>query len=159
MPLEYVRTGKSMYSPSCANSAIDFRELLEPGLVEPDRHPAELDVVAAGHLVVEADADREQPGDAAAHDDATLIGREDARDRAQQRRLPRAVAADDAEHGALRHVERDVAQGGHEPVGVTRPLEQIEQTRSPRRLEVDPIRRRDVLDLDREGSLCPRFLG
>ena len=31
-PDEYVRTGKSMYSPSCANSPIDFGEFGEPVL-------------------------------------------------------------------------------------------------------------------------------
>src|SRR5262249_26465706 len=63
---------------------------------------------------VEARADLEQAGDAALEKGTPLGRSRNARQDLQERRLARAVAADDAECLALRHVEGDVAQGPHE---------------------------------------------
>src|SRR5262249_29572057 len=71
--------------------------------------PAEDDVLAAGQLPVEPDAERQQGADAAVDDDLPAAGRQDPGDRAHQRGLARAVRADDAEHRAVRDVEADAA--------------------------------------------------
>ena len=78
------------------------------------------DVFAAGHFLVEACADFQEGGDAAAGADLARGGRGDAGKELQKRRFPRPVLADDAHDLALGHIERNVLQGPDE-VGIALP--------------------------------------
>ncbi len=93
-------------------------ELLDPGELDdrvvapvdlaalhPEDRPVQIDVLAAGELGMEACSDLEQAADAAANLDAPRGRRRDAGEDLEQRRLPGAVPADDAEHLALLHLE------------------------------------------------------
>ena len=64
-----------------------------------------------GELGVEARAELEQRGQPAPGDDLALVRLQDAGDALQQRRLARAVVAEDADRGALFDVEVDVVEG------------------------------------------------
>src|SRR4029453_13206329 len=80
------------------------------GPAHAENGPAQIDVLAAGELTVEAGADlddRAQPPAQPRLADARLG---DARQDLQQGALAGAVAADDPHHLAAPHVERDVAQ-------------------------------------------------
>jgi hypothetical protein len=87
----------------------------------PEDGAVQVDVVAAGELGVEAGADLEQRADGAA-DPSLARGRDgDAREDLEQRRLARAVVADDADRLPPVDPERHVAKGpellavAHEP--------------------------------------------
>ena len=87
-----------------------------------------------------------------AHDDPALLRRQDAGQRPQQRRLAGAVASDDAEHRALRHVEGDVAQRGDLTHVRAIPLD--ERAESPQAAPLagaDAGRRPTVVRLDRRA--------
>src|SRR5262245_39495456 len=73
-------------------------------LREPERQPAQHDVVASRQLTVEPEAEREQRCDATPYRHATGGRRQDARDATQQRRLAGAVATDDAAYRAARYL-------------------------------------------------------
>ena len=79
------------------------------------RHPVERareeDVLDGRVLGVEAGAELEQRRDAPVDRDAAAIGREDAREHLEQRRLARAVRSDDTERLAARDGEREVVGG------------------------------------------------
>ena len=98
-----------MNSSSSANSTISSYLSSSCSRLRPAARPPRHDVLAPGELAVEADAEREQRADAAVDLDAPARRRQDARDRAHERRLAGAVGADDAEHGAVRDLEGDVA--------------------------------------------------
>ena len=125
MPDEYVRIGKSIASPSPANSSTASKLAYTSADGEPRGEPAEQDVLAAGELAVEADAERQQRRDPAPHRDPARGRRQDPGDRAQQRRLARAVAADDAVDRAGRHLEAHAAQR----LDQHRPLRAVAQAR------------------------------
>ena len=63
MPDEYVRIGKSIASPSPANSSTASKLRVDLFRGEPGGQPAEQDVLPSGELAVEADAEREQRRD------------------------------------------------------------------------------------------------
>src|SRR5262245_28161930 len=99
------------------DEALELRE--RDDLVHPLAHvlaletvdrAAEEDVLAAGEIGVEAGAELEQRADRAAHVERASSRREDARDQAQERRLARAVAADEADRRAGLDLERHVVQ-------------------------------------------------
>ena len=77
---------------------------------EAEDRGVEIDVLAPGELRVEAGAELEQRGDAAVDLDRARGGLQRAADDLQQRRLARAVAADDADRLAAPHLERDAVQ-------------------------------------------------
>ena len=89
-------------------------DVVDPRLELLARHavdrPAQEDVLDRGVLGVEARADLEQRGDAAARPRSCPVGLEDAGEQLEQRRLAGAVAADDADRLAGRDVERDVVE-------------------------------------------------
>ena len=100
----------SMKSSSSANATISSYFSASCVAREPGREAAEHDVLAPGELAVEADAEREQRADAAVRPRrGPRVGGRMPGDRAHERRLAGAVGADDAEHLAVRDVERDVA--------------------------------------------------
>ncbi len=136
--------------PELRELADRFRELGQPFLGEPHCKSAEGDVLPPGHRFTEADANREERGDATANHDLTGVRCEDARDRSEQCRLPGAVPADHAEHCPSWNSERHVAQRGHESVRRAGSAQEVEQSGSPRGVEMHAVRRRHVVDLDRE---------
>ena len=78
---------------------------------EPEQSGAQVDVLAAGQLLVEANPQPEQSGHAPP--DANGPGRrlEYARDDPEEGRLARAVGSDEPEHLTGLHGETDVVQG------------------------------------------------
>lgn len=70
-----------------------------------------VDVLAAGHLGVEAGADFEEGGDAALVLDAAGAGRGDVREELEEGALAGAILADDAKDFALLYLEGDVTEG------------------------------------------------
>ena len=78
----------------------------------PEDRRVEEHVVAARELGVEAGAELEQGRHALVHAHAAGVRLQDAGHALQQRRLARAVLADDAEDLAFLHVEGDVVEGG-----------------------------------------------
>ena len=84
--------------------------LLDLATLHPEDRAVQVDVLAAGELLVEAGSDLEQAPDAAADLGAALGRERDPREDLEQRRLARAVASDDAQDLALGHLERDVAK-------------------------------------------------
>ena len=111
MPLEYRLTGVSMNCSTPANSTISSNLRCDLPPLHPEHGAVEEDVLAAGELGVEAGPDLEQ---AARRDRgsrrARSVGVRDAREDLEQRRLPRAVPPDDAEHLAFAELEGDVLQ-------------------------------------------------
>ncbi len=81
------------------------------GAAHAEDGAVEEDVLAARELGMEAGADLEQRGDAAAQAGAAGGGLGDAGKDLEERGLARAVAADDADDLAGRDIERDVAEG------------------------------------------------
>ena len=77
---------------------------------EPEDGAVDVDVLAAGDLGVEAGAELDQRGDAAVHHHPPGGRAQDAGDELQQRPLPRAVAADDAEGLAAPDLEAHVLE-------------------------------------------------
>ena len=77
---------------------------------QPEQARAEIHVFAAGQLGVEPGAELDERHDVSGHTDSPARRPGDARNQLEQRRLAGAVAADDAEARALRHLERDIAQ-------------------------------------------------
>ena len=84
--------------------------LLDLAALHAEDRAVEEDVLAARELRVEARADLEQAADASADLGAARGRRRDPREDLQERRLPGAVASDDAEDLALGHLERDVLE-------------------------------------------------
>ena len=96
----------------------DFGEALDGGHGPVDFGAAqahdfavEVDVFAAGEFGVEAGAELEQGGDAAARDDAAGGGLQDAADDLEERALAASIGADEAEGLTLLELEADIAQG------------------------------------------------
>src|SRR5207247_3580253 len=77
------------------DDAVEARVDLAPREAEHDA--VDVDVLAPGDLRMKARAELDERGDAAVHADAPRGRLEDAGDELQQRRLPGAVAPDDAE--------------------------------------------------------------
>src|SRR5690606_41240939 len=100
--------------------AIDRDDLV----VAPGEHLArhaedravEVDVLLARELGVEPRADLQERPDAAVELDAPASRGGDAREDLEERRLAGAVAPDDPERLAVRHLERHVVDGGDEPL-------------------------------------------
>ena len=139
----------SMKSSSSAKATISSYFSSSCSRVEPGGEPAEHDVLAPGHLAVEADAEREQRAHAPVDLDAARVGRQDARHRAHQRGLAGAVGADHAEHLALGHLEGDVLERldlAHDPLAAAEP--QHRALERGRGLERRPVGHRHVLDPD-----------
>src|SRR5579884_1248083 len=135
-------------------------EFLEPGegddLVEllADRRAAQAvdralqeDVLAPGHLRVEPRAELEQRADASADGDVTRGRLDDPREQAEQRRLPGAVAAHEAERAARVDVERHVAERPHLRAAVA-PAGDDEILERPGLARIDAKATRCVLDGD-----------
>jgi hypothetical protein len=83
---------------------------LDLGAAHAQDRAVQVDVLAAGQLRVEAGADLEQRADPPAQLGAALRRLGDPREQLQERALAGAVRADQAEHLALLHLERDVAE-------------------------------------------------
>ena len=76
----------------------DLRQLcVDLGAGHAQNRAVHIDVLAAGHLIVEAGADLQHRGHAAANSDLALGGGRDAGQQLEQGRFARAVAADDAQ--------------------------------------------------------------
>ena len=86
------------------------KRLLDLAALHAEDRAVEVDVLAAGELLVEARPDLEQAADAAADLGPPGRRRRDPREDLQKRRLAGAVASDDAEHLPLGHLERDVLE-------------------------------------------------
>src|SRR5262245_22715266 len=84
--------------------------LLDLALLHSQDGAVQVDVLAAGELVVEPGPDLEQRGDAPFHLDLAQGRVGDPREDLEQRALARAVAPDDADDLADIHVEGDVTQ-------------------------------------------------
>ena len=83
---------------------------LDLAALHPEDRTVQVDVLASCQLLVEARPDLEQAADPAADLGAPGRRRGDPGEDLQQRRLPGAVAADDAQHLALRYLEGDVLE-------------------------------------------------
>ena len=79
--------------------------------VQAEHRGVEIDVLAAGQVLMEAGAQFEQGADPAAHLDLARRGLDDASDKLEQAALAAAIAADDAHAAARLDVERHVAHG------------------------------------------------
>jgi hypothetical protein len=138
-------------------------ELLEPGerddLVEllADRHPrkavdraVQVDVLAAGHVRMEARTELEERADAAADGDRAVGRLDDPREEPQERRLAGAVAADEPDGTPGLDVERDVTERPHVRAACMPPREQeILQRTALARIDAEAPRR--VVDRDLAG--------
>src|SRR5215204_2526824 len=114
------------------------------------RETAEDDVFLTGELALEADSEREQRTHAAEDLYAAVGWWQDAGHSAQERGLPRAVDADDAECRAAGNLEGHVADGvdfPDDPLPAAETDERLLQGRLL--LNRRPISDRQVLDLDR----------
>jgi len=109
---------------------------------EAHHHPVQLHVLARGQLHVEADAELDEGGQGARHPHPPAVGPVDPGKDLQQRRLARAVAADDAEELALADVEGD-------------PVErlQLADVAPDRRVEGPLFQRVDLLPRQAKGLL------
>ena len=96
----------------------------------PEHHQ----VLAAGQVLVDGgvlagQADLSPQRSRVAHDveaghvPAAPVGRQQRRQDADGGRLPGSVGAEDAQHGAGRHLEVDAAQGLHVAVGLAQPAD------------------------------------
>ena len=96
--------------PSSANSMMLASSARISRVVKPKERGAQVDILAAGQLLVEADAQPEQRGHAPL--DANDPGRrlEYARDDPEEGRVARAIGPDEPEHLARLHGETDVVQ-------------------------------------------------
>ena len=99
-----------MNSPSSAYSMIDGSELAGHRVVEAEERAAEQDVVAPGQLLVEAGAERQQPGDVAVDVDHALGRMDDPGEDLEERALAGAVRADDRQRLAVLDAQVDVAE-------------------------------------------------
>ncbi len=118
--------------------------------LHPVDRAAQEDVLPPREVGVEPGAELEQGSDRAADRDPPARGLEDAREQPEERRLARAVPADDAERLPGLDLERDVA----ERPDLRRPLvaaahDRLLQRDVPRRVDEEPSA--DVLDRDRAG--------
>lgn len=90
-------------------------DLVERGVDLRLRHPVktgdQADVVPSGQLCIVSAGERDERGHAGPDGDVALVRDQDARDQAQQRRLPRTVAPHDADLLTGSDVERDVPEG------------------------------------------------
>jgi hypothetical protein len=126
------------------------RQRGEPFRRQPTRKSAEGDVLPTRERLTETDT-RCKEVQTATHDDTAALRRKYSADHTTQGRLARAVATDDRENRAPLHVERDVAQRRDQAVR-GRPLAQQEPSKVGREIggvDSDPVRSRDVVDLDR----------
>ena len=92
------------------NSTISSNFWLDLAPLHSEDRAVQEDVLPAGELGMEAGAHLEQAPDAPADLGAPARRRRDPREDLEERRLPGAVLADDAEHLAFRQLERDVPQ-------------------------------------------------
>ena len=154
MPDEYVRIGMSMKSSSSAKSTISSYFSAQLRAREAGGQAAEHHVLAPGQLAVEADAERQQRAHAAVDLDPPAGRRQDAGDRAHERRLAGAVGADHAQHLAVRDLERDVPERldlADDPLAPAQPQQRALERRVA--LERRAVGDRHVLDADpRRGS-------
>src|SRR5205807_3007836 len=123
----------------------DLVELLtQVGALEPVNRPVQEDVLAAGEVRVKPGAQLEQRADASAHVDGAQAWLDDARDQAEQRRLPGAVAADEPDGPARLDAKRDVLE--RDDVGGTRATPRDDRVlQAPRLARIDLEAPRSVL--------------
>src|SRR5262249_31682385 len=111
----------------------------------------QIDVLAAGHVGVESGPELEQRADTAADGDGAGRRLDDSRQEAQQRRLARSVAADEADGASRLAGDRAVAE--RPPVGASRvPAREQEVLERPILARVDAEAPRGVLDVDLAAS-------
>src|SRR5581483_10843885 len=77
---------------------------------EPEDRSVEVHVLATRQLRMEAGAELEERRDLAVDGDAAGVGPEDAGDALQQRRLPRAVLADEPDRRAFEYLQRHLVE-------------------------------------------------
>ena len=101
----------------CVDERLDLGERDDLVEVPPDLRllhaedsAVEIDVLASGQLRVEAGSHLEQRADPTVDDGGALGRLGDAREDLEQRRLPRAVPADDPDDVTFGDVERDISQ-------------------------------------------------
>ena len=140
----------SMNFSSSENATISSKTRVDVALRQAEDRRVHVDVLAAGQLGVEAGAELEQRGEPAAGDDLALVGLQDPGDALQQRRLARAVVAEDADGRALLDVDVDVVERDEV---LERDAPEVDHLLLQRRvvLVVEPEVLRDVPDLDRGG--------
>src|SRR4051812_27295562 len=66
-------------------------------LLEPEQHPVDVNVLPSGHLLVEANPNAQERGDAATCDHRARCWLSDTSEQSQQRALTGAIAPDDAD--------------------------------------------------------------
>ena len=110
----------------------------------------QIDVLAAGEVGMEARAELEKRRDPAAGFDATRRRRDDPRDDAEERRLARAVATDEADRLSGLDRERDVAQRLHRARSEAAAGNE-DVLQRPLSLRIDAERARDAVDDDAAG--------
>ncbi len=118
---------------------------------EPVDRAVQIDVLAAGEVLVEARAELEQRGNPAAHLDAPGGRLDDLGDQPEKRRLAGAVPADQPDRLAGLDGQRDVAQRLHlARAGLAARDDHVLER--PLRLRIDAERPRDAIDDDAAGS-------
>ena len=121
--------------------------LADRRLLQPEDRPVQEDVLAPGELGLEAGAELEQRGDAAADGGAPAGRAEDPGDDPQERRLAGAVAPDEPDRLARLDREGDVLQRLHLACGDAAARDD-ELLQRPRRLRIDEEAARDALELE-----------
>ena len=116
---------------------------------QAERGGVDLDALAAGHVGLEAGAEREQRRDASAHRDVPLGRVGGAGDEAQQRRLAGAVLPDDADGLAAVDVEADVAQRPEVALALARAGQALDDVAQQERLLLEAAERlADLVEAD-----------
>src|SRR5262249_19583828 len=124
--------------------------------LEPEDRAVEIDVLPPGEVGVEAGAELEQRADATADVDPPRRRLDDPSEQPEQRRLPRAVPADDADRTAGLDADRDVAKGDDLLAGEP-PSGEREVLQRPHRLRVHAERAARPLDDDLAGPHVTSF--
>ena len=122
---------------------------------EAHHHPVERHVLAGGQLVVESDSKLDERSYAARHPNRTRVGLVDPRQDLEERALPGAVAADDAEELTAVDFEGDLSKRTQHAVlsaGERMDRSFLERIDAVRR---DPKRLLDSTRLDREREVSP----
>src|SRR5215831_13059739 len=88
--------------------------LIDLGYIHAEEHPASLDVLVAGIIEVEPRRGDEERRDAAVESNGAARRDIDAGEYAQQRRLPRAIVADQPESVTVIELKRDVVKRAHD---------------------------------------------
>ena len=130
MPVEYVRIGASMNSPSSENSITSSSWRLASRRSRPERQQLDHGVFAAGKIRIESRAEREQRREVPAHPYFAAIRLRYAAENAQQGRFAGAVLADHSQRLSPRQRKRYVVECIHDaeaPVVPDAPHDEILQ--------------------------------